>query len=73
MNATHPAIADHCPLSRTQFQDILTEELMTADEIHFQCVELFLKGIFVHALEQNNKTLFRMVDKLIELLTHTFL
>lgn len=49
-SCTHPAIADHCPLSRTQFQDVSTKQLLTTDEIHFKCVELFLKGIFVHAL-----------------------
>lgn len=59
MKSTHPAVTDDCPLSRTQFQDISTKQLLTADKIHFHCVELFLKGIFVHALEQNNKSLIR--------------
>lgn len=67
---THPAIADHCPLPRAQFQDVSTKQLLTTNKIHFQCVELFLKGISVHALEQNSKSLFRMLDKLIALLAH---
>lgn len=53
---THPAVADHRPLPRTQLQDVSAEKLLTPDEIHFQRVELFLKGILVHALEQSNKS-----------------
>lgn len=59
---THPAIADYCLLSRTEFEHFLTKHLLTPDKIHFQRVELFLKGIFVYALQQNNKSLIRVID-----------
>lgn len=55
LKSTHSAVADHCLMSRAQFQDVSTKQLLTTNKIHFQCVELFLEGISVHALEQNNK------------------
>lgn len=65
----HPAVADHSSLSGTEFQDIPTKQLLAADKIHFQRVELFLKGIFIHALEQSNKTSGKM-NGLFYWLTH---
>lgn len=58
LGSTHPAIADHCSLSRAQLQNLSTEQLLTADKIHFQRVELLFKCIFIHALQHNNKSLF---------------
>lgn len=55
LERTYPPIADHRSLSRKELQNILTEQLLTADKINLQCVEFFLKGIYIHALQRNNK------------------
>lgn len=77
LKSTHPAVADHCPLPRTQLQDVSTKQLLTTYKIHFYCVELFLKGIFIHALEKNNNNNNNKSspgqNKLIALLAHIFL
>lgn len=56
---THPAIADYGLLSRSEFEHFMAKHLLTPYKIHFQRVELFLKGIFIHALQENNKSMVR--------------
>jgi len=54
---SHPAVADHSALSRAQLQDVPTEELLAAEQVHLQRVELLLKGVRVHALRRTSKHL----------------
>lgn len=49
---SHPAVADHSSLSCFQLQYILTEVLLAVEKIDLHRVELLLKGILVHTLQE---------------------
>lgn len=52
---THPAIADDRSLAGPQLQDVSAEQLLTPDEVRLHGVELFLKGVLVHALRSRQQ------------------